>query len=308
MASSLAKWTNDPAQADLMAAKCVPSEIGILYMPECSTANHLLSVHGKYNNFSQMIAGAYQGFFDNNIQADYVHIDDIDTVKALYFPYPVCVNDDHAAKLREWVKNGGTLIAEACPAFFGSHLHMGQTQPNLGFDEVFGCKQIRAEFMPDILTDIQFRINGQLVGGEGYLQTYQPTTASVYGTYEGEAIAVHNHYGKGKTILIGAMLSGRYARLHDEGTRAFFAGLPKWCGIPQSVTVADSRLKARLQKSEKATYLWLVNSEKEAIATTVALPAGASFGEILWKGGAITDPAHNGVRVEARNALAIRLQ
>lgn len=308
MASSLAKWTNAPGQADLMAAKCVKSEIGILYMPESGTANYLLPAHGKFSNFSQMIAGAYQGFFDNNIQADFVHIDDIDTVKALYFPYPVCVNDDHAEKLKAWVRAGGTLIAEACPAFFGSHLHMGQVQPNLGFDEVFGCRQVRAEFMPDILTDIQFRINGTPVGGEGYLQTYQPTTGSVYGTYEGEAIAVHNHYGNGKTILVGAMLSGRYGRVHDEGTRSFFAWLPEFCGIAQTVSVADSRLKARVQKSEAATYLWLINSEKEAIETVVSLPDGAVLGEVLWKGGEITDAGRGAVRVGARDGLAVRLR
>ena len=32
--------------------------------------------------------GAYRGFFDNNIQADWVHIDDIDAYDTLYAALP----------------------------------------------------------------------------------------------------------------------------------------------------------------------------------------------------------------------------
>ena len=62
--------------------------------------------------------GAYEGFYSQGIQADFVHIDDIEKAHILYFPFPLALSEEHAKRLAAWVKEGGTLIAESCPGFF----------------------------------------------------------------------------------------------------------------------------------------------------------------------------------------------
>src|SRR5262249_35247671 len=84
--------------------------------------------------------GAYQGFFDNNIQADWVRVDHIDEYDFLYLPFPVMLSEETARKLRAWVQAGGTLVSEGCPAYFGDRGRAGARQPNLGLGELFGAR------------------------------------------------------------------------------------------------------------------------------------------------------------------------
>ena len=100
--------------------------------------------------------GAYQGFFDNNVQADWVHINHIDEYDFLYLPIPVMLNEATVTKPKDGVAAGGTLVAEGCPANWGDRGHVGPTQPNFGLDEVFGCKESYVEFVPGLLGDESF--------------------------------------------------------------------------------------------------------------------------------------------------------
>ena len=64
-----------------MAAKPVKGDIGILVIPEAQAFDYLLSHEGKFDTYAAAMWGAYRGFFDNNIQADWVHIEDIDALR-----------------------------------------------------------------------------------------------------------------------------------------------------------------------------------------------------------------------------------
>jgi beta-galactosidase len=310
MASSIAKWANAPAQNGLMQSACPKGQIGILYMPEAGAASYLHSMPGNENAFYRIMCGAYQGFFDNNIQADFVHINDIGEYTALYFPYPVSVTSGYAKQLERWVYNGGTLICEACPAYFGDELRVGTVQPNYGLDQVFGVRQKRAEFMPDILTDIEFDVFGVTAGGEGFLQTYElKGGAEARAVYEGDPVAVSHTWGRGKTFLIGAFVSGRYGRVHDRGTLEFFRQLFAFTGQTPFLSLSDNAVRARISAGEKEDYLWLLNTKDRTIECSVTLPEGRRAGEILWNGGNITAVSGDGVTaaVGARDALVAAL-
>jgi beta-galactosidase len=309
MASKIAKWANSPEQKGLMESKCAKGQIGILYVPECSAASYLHSMAANEHVFPRTITGAYQGFFDNNIQADFVHIDHIHDYEVLYFPYPVSLDHGHAEKLKNWVRDGGFLICEACPAYFGDMLHAGTVQPNYGFDEVFGVSQKRVEFMPDILTDIEFNIFGANIGGEGYLQTYELKGASSCAYYEGDPIAVSNTWGKGKTLLIGAFVSGRYGRLHDSGTARFFREILSLAGQTPMVQLGDNTIHARISLGKEEDYLWLLNTSDKVCSCTLKLSLGHRCGKILWEGGSVMEGPGDGytVSLEPRDALILTL-
>jgi len=76
-------------------------------------------------------------FFDSNVQPDWVHIDNINEYPSVYLPYPVMLAEKSAGRLRPYVENGGVLISEGLPAYFGDGGHAGAGQPNLGLTRVF---------------------------------------------------------------------------------------------------------------------------------------------------------------------------
>ena len=223
MTGRLATWANQPAQVRLWRARPVLGEIAILFCPESNLFNQLQQ--GSTDWYAEAARGAYQGFFDLNVQPDWLHIDDLLSAdgqaapyRLVYLPYPVHLRPESARKLRAWVEQGGVLVSEGCPAYFGERGRAGTVQPGLGLDALFGARERYVEFTPDISDDVTFSFDvaedaGARVPGALHIQAYAPTTGRVAGAYaEGygyagppdDAAAVVEHsYGAGRTLLIG---------------------------------------------------------------------------------------------------------
>ena len=198
-------------------------------MPETQLFTY--AQQGKTEIYSSSVQGAYQGFFDENIQADWVHLDDIQAYDLLYLPLPYMLHQRTADRLKAWVEKGGCLVSEGCPGYFGDRGHVGPTQPNLGLDELFGVRESYVEFTPDILGDLKFNLNGVEVRGGIFLQAYEPTTGTPVGWYDdGRVAAVDHVYGKGKVRLIGTMAGAGYGRNAGDTSAEFFAGLLDFAG------------------------------------------------------------------------------
>ena len=225
------------------------------------------------------LAYAVRGFFDNGVQADWVHIDDIDSYDALYFAYPIMLTREQANKLAAWVERGGRLVSEACPAYFGDRGHVGTVQPNMGLDEVFGAREEEVEFMPDIGDRIHFKLDSLAVDGGGLLQSYRLTGGNGRGRFhDGRLAVVENSFGKGRTLLIGTNPSVTYYRTQGEANGEFFAELVRWSGRSRHVTLSNPAVFARIHKGEKGSFLWLVNPTRTPQVTEVALAEGRLSG------------------------------
>ncbi|TDF92749.1 beta-galactosidase [Paenibacillus piri] len=286
MASSIARWSNAPEQAGLMSGQPIRGDIGIIVVPETQVFNHTIAQAGEGKFYTKCMWGAYRGFFDNHIQADWVHIEHIDEYGTLYLPYPIMLTADQAEQLADWVKGGGTLISEGCPAYFGDRGTVGVVQPNFGLDQVFGTVQHEVEFMPDIAHTLTFDWGGERIGGGLFRQSYKPTTGNVTGTYpDGNTAVVEHTYGEGKTLLIGTFPSEAYYRTQDEGTRRFFRSLLDWAGIRPQVLVDSEHLRVRLQSGDGGNYAWILNPHYEPVSSVIEISdefAPAALGEVLW--------------------------
>jgi len=270
MASRVGKWATAPEQAKLWQSRPVKGQIGILYLPE--TQFFTYAQQGSTEYYAQSMQGAYQGFFDNSIQADWVRIDHIDEWDTLYLPFPVMLKQQTADMLRAWVKAGGTLIAEGCPGYFGDGAHVGLTQPNLGLDELFGARESYVEFTPDLLDSLELNLSGIRVRGGIFLQAYEPTTGTPVGWYEdGRVAAVENRFGEGKTRLLGTMAGAGYAAHPDDQSPAFFADVLRWAGKTQHVACSEPRVKARLHAGDGGVYLWVANPTRQPLPVRLTL-------------------------------------
>ena len=286
----LARWATAPEQAALWRARPVRGDVGIIFVPESNVFSYLQQ--GRTEWYAECARGAYQGFFDLNAQPDWVHVDDLITAagpapyRLLYLPYPVHLRTESAAALRAWVEQGGTLVSEGCPAFFGDRGRAGTTQPNLGLDALFGARERYVEFTPDISDDLTFSMEGQegpVVPGALFLQAYDSAGGAVAGRYAegyatvgGQPAVIDHTFGKGRTRLVGTFPGAARSRADDPVARrgapsgstftthrlaqasgppseerraalnAFFAGLLAWAGITPHVRTDNPQVIARL--------------------------------------------------------------
>jgi len=308
MAGKVARWAN--AHPELWRSRPVKGDIGIVWVPEAQFFNYAQT--GSTQFYAESVRGAYQGFFDSNIQADYVHIDHIDEYPVVYLPFPVMLKQETATKLIEYVENGGRLICEGLPGYFGDRGHVGEVQPNLGLDRLFGARETYVEFTPDLLDDLTLQVRGLRINGRFFLQEYSAEGGRIVGTFDnGVAAVVENEFGKGKTLLIGTYPSAAYFLHHTAGTREFFAGLLEWGSVTQGVLSNDPDVKARLHVGPAGKYLWVLNPTRIPRDVTIRLTGGVEGlreEKDLWDGKpVILDGNAVKVTVGDRNAAVIAL-
>jgi beta-galactosidase len=290
MMSRITRWANTPERAPLWRSRPVRGDIGIVYVPEAAMFASLSeSDRDAYANAAR---GAYQAFFSRNIQADWVHIKDIGDYRLLYLPYPVMLPRSAAGALANWVRDGGRLVSEGCPAYFDGGGRAGTRQPNLGLDEVFGALQEHVEFTPDLLPNERVDIGtGPIAGSAAYLQVYSERGGTASGwDSEGRIVAVDHAYGDGTTRLIGTSVGIAYNLHPDKETGQFFESILRWANVAPLVRTSDARLTARLHEGESGTFLWVTNPTHDDITATVTLrPERASIRDIRLHWGSDPD-------------------
>jgi beta-galactosidase len=215
---------------------------------------------------------------------------------------------EQSKRLANWVETGGTLIAEACPGYFGDRGHVGQLQPNMGLDKVFGAVEDEVEFMPDIADRIRFKLDAEAVDGGGLLQSYKLAGGTARGSFDdGRLAVVENSFGKGRTLLIGTNPSVAYYLAEGRTNGAFFAELFRWSGKKRNVTLSNSNLFARIHKGKDGSFLWLVNPTRLPQTSEVELSGAGKLagGKASWP----VDADYGGGRVEvpARDVLILQI-
>jgi beta-galactosidase len=305
MTGKVAKWAN--AHPELWKSRPVKGDIGLVFAPESETFNYVQQ--GSTEFYAQSIRGTYEGFFDNNIQADFVHIDDVKQYPAVYLPYPVMLKPESVKKLIEYVREGGTLISEGLPAYFGDHGKVGTVQPNYGLDEVFGAKESYVEFTPDLLDNLTLDVLNRQIYGRYFLQAYTAAGGTAVGKYkDGKIAAVEHQFGKGRALVIGTFPGGGYYLHHDAAGKAFFAGLLEWAKVSPKLKTDASGVQARLHSGAGGNYLYVVNPDRKPRQIGISVPDAYSAGEDIWGGQKVSVSGRTvTVTVGDRDAAVVRL-
>ncbi|MBK5293098.1 MAG: beta-galactosidase [Acidobacteriia bacterium] len=310
MAGQVARWANQ--HAEVWKSRPIKGDLGIVFVPESQIFNFVQQ--GNTDHYAESVRGAYQAFFDSNIQADFVHIDHIQEYPLIYLPYPIHLKEATAKKLAAYVQQGGILVSEGLPGYFGERGKVGTRQPNYGLDQLFGVRESYVEFTPDLLNDLKLNVQGKAIGGRFFLQHYEPAGGRVAGQYAGGQTAAAEHRtGKGRSLLIGSFPGASYFLHHSPETKAFFASLLDWAGLRQTLKVSSPEVTARLHSGAGGAYLWVINPGGQPRTVTVTLEnrAGAFVGgRNLWQpsAGVRIQGDKVEVAVEDRSAAVIRLE
>ncbi|MBW8749099.1 MAG: beta-galactosidase trimerization domain-containing protein [Acidobacteria bacterium] len=310
MAGKTLSWAN--AHPEIWKSRPVRGDVGLLFVPETELFNYVQQLSTDF--YAESMRGAYQAFFDQNIQPDFVALEHIDEYKLIYLAYPVMMRPETVARLKEYVTNGGTLICEGLPAYFGEYGHVGQVQPNYGLDELFGARETYVEFLADIHGHLKMEVNGNNIDGRYFFQEYDTKgSGQAAGHYPNGAIAaIENQTGKGRTLLMGSFPGGGYYLHHGKEARTLFAGFLKTAGITPRVIVDDNEVQVRVHQGPGGTYLWVTNPTRTLRAVSVALaPELGTFsaGEDKWGNLSIKLQGQQvAVSVPARDAAVIALR
>ncbi|HEY8548934.1 MAG TPA: beta-galactosidase trimerization domain-containing protein, partial [Vicinamibacterales bacterium] len=238
------------------------------------------------------LLGVHRALFPRNVPLDYVHIDHLSAeklaqYKLVFFPYPLMLPEATAKILAEYVRGGGTLVAEARLAWNNERGYASERIPGLGLWEVMGCRETAIETAPGGRTTLRWTGNdlpglspGAVLPGRWYKETLEPlsSTARIVAEFEdGSPAAVMSTHGKGRTLMLGSYLSGAYQSKPTPEAERFFAGLLQWAGITLPIEVKGSPLEARHLESGNHAVLFLFNHATAPANATVTLrrPAGS---------------------------------
>ena len=309
MAGRVARWAN--AHPELWKSSPVKGDVGLAFVPEAEIFNYMQQ--GSTEFYAQSIRGAYQAFFDSNIQADFVAVDDLAEYKLVYLPYPVMLREETAARLRAYVEQGGFLISEGMPGYFNEHGHVGTVQPNYGLDKVFGATQADVEFIPDISDSITLTVMNAKVYGSYFRQQYQISGGEEAGQFANGTIAAVTHrFGKGRTLLIGSFPGAGYYHHHEAATKELFASFLKLAVIEPLLRTDNCSVQARLHDGAGGTHLWVTNPTWTDQSVSIVLGRGVGdfrSAEDVWgKQSAHLSGQGLSVVIPARDAVVLTLK
>ncbi|MBV9469705.1 MAG: beta-galactosidase trimerization domain-containing protein, partial [Abitibacteriaceae bacterium] len=152
----------------------------------------------------------------------------------LILPRTLALSDAEAAAIREWVRQGGTLIADYLPGVFDEH---GKGRASGALDDVFGVQRNAGQGVLDgkAIAEVNAELGGQPLasrlsyagarrdrsGMTLYERSLHPTgKAQAQDTVEGVASGVSNQFGNGSTYYMNwTPLPYLIARAGDEGQK-----------------------------------------------------------------------------------------
>jgi beta-galactosidase GanA len=297
----------------------VPAEAAILYNVNSNVMWTNMRERSSYVP-SRSLLGAYRALFEENIPADYLHIEEIEKgrlsdYKALYMPFSLTFTEAAASQVREFVRSGGTVVAEARTAWNDETGVCGEVIPGFGLSEVFGCREVGVYSRPQIheareedvipmtlktasdwLSVLRF---GDKLAGYGVRQTLEATSDSAVVMAEfadGRPAIVANRYGKGMAILIGTFFSFTAEALRYRTNLDFLKAVARAAGVVSPIRVEPSghngKIEARLLRTEsglgRSSLVFIFNHYPDVQEITITAKLGQanpSAGEDTGKGG-----------------------
>ena len=175
----------------------------------------------------------YNIHLKKGINADIVFpLEDLSSYSLVVLPMYYAVSKEAGAWLKEYVKNGGTVVATYLTAYVNENTlaYLGGF-PGAGLGEVFGLYAEELDTLYPTDSNAVLMKDGNKALVKDYCELIKLTGAEVLGTYESDfyagmpAVTVHS-YGNGKAYYIGT-------RMEEEDLIKFFTQIWSECGIKE---------------------------------------------------------------------------
>jgi len=271
--------------------KSPQAEVGIVYniysyiMLACSRerADEIVNI------VSSSLAGIYRALLEENIPVDFIHIDDfshghVKNYKLIFMPFSIMMTSKVAEGIKEFVRQGGKLVAEVRPGWSDEKGKCSEVIPGLGLHEIFGCREkwirerkkpiLRVESLLELIPSLAEKME---ISGSVYEEALEPLkdTVKILARFEdGSPAMIINSYGKGKAILVGSLVSGAYEKVRDEENQKFMKVLFKWASVESLVDIDGGKVEVRIMEGLGYKILFGFNhgNEKADISLRLRVP------------------------------------
>lgn len=277
------------------------AEIGIVYNPLTQMVGGMQRIDYP-GALSESLIGYYQSFTNHNIPVDFIHRKDIENnnllqYKLVILPYPIMFTEKAASKLKDFVKNGGYVLAEARFGWNDDRGYASEIIPGLGLHDIFGVREKEVKMRDNIEFSVSaqnhpvlegFKIGDKLKGTlyAQSLDVLPNRNVDVLAvTEENEPTVISAKYGNGEALLAGTYLGMASFRQNDANNDKFYTNLLNWAKINRPFTTSlDGRtadqVEVRLQnKPDGGFILFLINHSKntEEIDVTLAVKTNGDY-------------------------------
>jgi beta-galactosidase len=245
------------------------------------------------------LLGIHRALFPLNVPLDFLHISHLSQevlaqYKLVILPYPLMLPESAAAELKEYVRGGGALVAEARLGWNNERGRAAEVIPGLGLAEVMGCREAAVETVAKKRAALRWESDalpgleaGAVLPGRWFAEVLAPQSADARAVArfpDGSAGAVMSSFGKGKTLMLGTYVGAAYHTQPAPATERFYSALLGWAGVELPVDGGD--LEVRYLESGADTLLFAFNHGKQATDAHIRLrrPAGKYWGIDLVSG------------------------
>ncbi|HEY8132049.1 MAG TPA: beta-galactosidase trimerization domain-containing protein, partial [Thermoanaerobaculia bacterium] len=130
--------------------------------------------------------------------------------------------------LREFVRNGGSLVSEARLAWNDERGRTTNIIPGFGLHEVCGCRETAVQMTPSGKVDVVLD-NGDRFKGVLFQETLSGHAVAHFA--DGSPAIVTSESGKGRMMTIGTFLGTAYETDRDEALAKFIRSWLDWAGV-----------------------------------------------------------------------------
>jgi len=261
------------------------------------------------------LTGIYRALLEDNIPVDFIHINDftrgnVKNYKIIFMPFSIMMSSEIAEGIKEFVRQGGKLVAEVRPGWSDEKGQCAEVIPGHGLHEVFGCRErwIRERTKPKLWMEptqgVTLSLPKELeIAGAVYEEALEPSkdTAKILAHFEdGSPAMIFNSYGKGEAILVGSLISMAYEKVRDEENGKFLKSLSKWASVKPLVEIFGGKAEGRILEGVGYKFLFGFNhdNKKACISFCLRVPEGkyrildlSSQAKVNWS-------YENGLRIE----------
>ena len=230
-------------------------------------------------SYTNLLISLYRGLYNRNVPVDILSGDrDLSKYKLVVAPGHFVITEERAKRLREYVRNGGTLVMTYRSAVKdATGLIVNEPLPGL-LQDVFGAV-VREYHSPrtdevNTILGVGEGISGETSQATVWLDVMEPRAAEVMAEYEagfghGEPAITLNSFGRGRACYIGTQPSQEFIGVLMESL-ATSAGVRLGPDTPEGVDASIREGKSgRLMFIANHTEEHVVIDRPEGFATDV---------------------------------------
>jgi len=245
------------------------SEIGILYNVETHKMLACLRTNSA-DIVRKDIFGIYKALMNLNTNVDFLHLEDLkiqnlSKYKIIFLPFSIAIDEKSVKTLKEYVKSGGTIVADGRVGWMNTNGTLNEKIPGMGLNEIFGCEEL---WTKELKEEIKLQIYGfGEISAIRYLCTYN-TKSKVLAEYQNLPVMVENNYHDGKAIMIGTMIGLGYEETGNVNNLKYLqklileSGVNTYCDF-KCLKGSEDLIEVRITQSNEKLIVYIFNHSED---------------------------------------------